>query len=408
MEKTKSRTVNQLLNIFLFYGIIYTIIDPLIPLISEKLKIGYDKIGLILLLASVASLLSTFISGRLCDRYDIKIVILIGMVVLFAGFILYSIYLTLIFFILTVVLFKTGSGIVDAGVHTYAAQLFYKNHSPLFLKLDLFWYIGAITGPILISAMLFLKLDTKYAFIFFAVIFLVMIIFFWKLGPHLFVRRTDENDSIQHTQYFGKKENTTFKILKNPIILFSCIALFLYVGMLTGLSTWLTTYFTFLNIPVSFGSVLLSFYWASSAIGVFLTGKFISRSNEISLLVIGSIVGAACVVLYTFLPVAYLKIAFLMLLAFCYASFFPLLTALAVHENPDASGSILGIIISASIVGTVVFQPLIGYMVQYFGKATINYTIFIAALIEIPVMIVLFKLLNKKYNIPISFFSKKL
>lgn len=178
MEKAKNRTVNLLLNIFIFYGIIYTIIDPLIPLISEKLKIGYDKIGLILLLASVASLLSTFISGKLCDRYNVKRIILIGLIVVLGGFVLYSIYLNLIFFILTVVLFRIGWGILDAGIHTYASQLFYKNHSPLFLKLDFFWYIGAIIGPIVISAMLFLKLDTKYAFIFFAVLFLMVIIFF--------------------------------------------------------------------------------------------------------------------------------------------------------------------------------------------------------------------------------------
>ena len=72
MEKAKNRTVNLLLNIFIFFGITGTIIDPLIPLMSEKLKIGYDKIGLILLLASVASLLSTFISGKLSDRYEKK------------------------------------------------------------------------------------------------------------------------------------------------------------------------------------------------------------------------------------------------------------------------------------------------------------------------------------------------
>ena len=160
MKKAKNRTVNLLLNIFIFYGIIFTIIDPLIPLISEKLKIGYDKIGLILLLASIASLLSTFISGKLCDRYNVKRIILVGLIALLGGFILYSIYLNLIFFILTVVLFRIGWGILDAGVHTYASQLSYKNHSPLFLKLDFFWYIGAIIGPIVISAMLFLKLDT--------------------------------------------------------------------------------------------------------------------------------------------------------------------------------------------------------------------------------------------------------
>jgi len=180
--------------------------------------------------------------------------------------------------------------------------------------------------------------------------------------------------------------------------------LFLYIGILTGISTWLTTYFTFLNIPVSFSSVLLSFFWVFSALGVFFAGKLITRSNEISLLVVGSIVGAASTVLYTFLPIVYLKIVFLMLLAFCYASFFPLLIALAVHENPGASGSILGTIISAAITGTIIFQPLIGYMAQYFGKATINYVIFVAALIEIPVVIVLFRLLNKKYNTRMEFF----
>ncbi|MCL5072346.1 MAG: MFS transporter [Actinobacteria bacterium] len=406
MGKAKNRTVNLLLNIFIFYGIIYTIIDPLIPLISEKLKIGYDKIGLILLFASVMSLFATFISGKLSDRYNIKRVILIGLIAVLGGFVLYSIYLNLIFFVLTVVLFRVGWGILDASVHTYASQLFYKDHSPLFLKLDFFWYVGAIIGPIVISAMLFLKLDTKYAFIFFAVSFLMMIIFFWKLCPRLYVRKTTEAESFQYRQDSSKKENNTFYISKNPIILLACISMFLYIGILSGLSAWLTTYFTFLNIPVSFGSVLLSFFWIFSALGVFLAGKLIKRSNEISLVIIGSILGAASISLYTFLPIVYLKIVFLMLIAFCYASFFPLLTALAVHENPDASGSILGIIISAAIAGTIIFQPLIGYMAQYFGKDTINYVIFIAALIEIPVVAVLFRLLNKKYNTRISFSYK--
>jgi fucose permease len=406
MEKAKNRTVNLLLNVFIFYGIIFTIIDPLIPLISEKLKIGYDKIGLILLMASFASLLSTFISGKLCDRYNLKTIILIGLIALLGGFILYSIYLSLVLFILTVILFRIGWGILDSGVHTYASQLFYKEHSPLFLKLDFFWYVGAIIGPIVISVMLFLKLDTRYAFIFFAVLFLVVIIFFWKLCPRMYVRKVNEVENIQYTQGSDKKENSTFKIFKNPVILFSCISLFLYVGILTGLSTWLTTYFTFLNIPVSFGSVLLSFFWIFSALGVFFAGKLITRSNEISLLVVGSIIGAGSTILYAFLPVVFLKIVFLMLLAFCYASFFPLLIALAVHENPGASGSILGTIISAAIMGTIIFQPLIGYMAQYFGKATINHVIFAAALIEVPIIIVLFKFLNKKYNTHISFSGK--
>ncbi|MCL4417687.1 MAG: MFS transporter, partial [Actinobacteria bacterium] len=244
------------------------------------------------------------------------------------------------------------------------------------------------------------------AFIFFAVLFLIVIIFFWKLSPNLYVGRPYEAESLKNKQGSIKKGNNTSYIFRNPIVMFACISMFLYIGILSGLSAWLTTYLTFLDIPVSLGSALLSFFWIFSAIGVFLAGKLIKRSNEISLIAIGSIAGAASIIFYTFLPILYLKIAFLMLIAFFYASFFPLLTALAVHEDPDTSGSILGTILSAAIMGTIVFQPLIGYMAQYFSKSAINYVLFTAAIIEIPIVMVLFRLLNKKYNTRFGFAHK--
>ena len=59
MDSSRIKTINLLFNIFIFYGISYSAIDPLIPILSERLKIGYDKIGLILLFSAVFTLFST-------------------------------------------------------------------------------------------------------------------------------------------------------------------------------------------------------------------------------------------------------------------------------------------------------------------------------------------------------------
>ncbi len=49
-----------------------TAIDPIIPRISEDLKIGFDKIGYIFLAGAVFSLIFTLISGRLSDKFNIS------------------------------------------------------------------------------------------------------------------------------------------------------------------------------------------------------------------------------------------------------------------------------------------------------------------------------------------------
>lgn len=394
MESDKIRTVNLLLNIFIFYGISLSAIDPLIPLLSEKLKIGYDKIGIILLITAVFSLISTYISGRLSDKYNIKKIILLGLLILFLGFLLFGIYLNLIIFIITLILFRLGQGILDSSVHSYTSHLYYRKHSPAFIKLDFYWYIGAIIGPSIISLFLFLKFDPKYAFLVFSFAFLVILIFFYKICPKENIRKSDPAEDNLNGENKG-----SFSILKKPIIIISCAAMFFYLGIFTGLSSWLTTYFTSLNIPVSYGSIILSFFWGFSALGVFIIGKLIRKNNDVTLLLFCCIIAVICTILYGFISILYLKLLFLMLQAVFYASFFPLLLSITVHEEPKYAGTISAYTISVAIAGSIIFQPLIGYFTQYIGKSSIIFIIMAAAIIEMVFISVLFRLASKKYKI---------
>lgn len=144
---------------------------------------------------------------------------------------------------------------------------------------------------------------------------------------------------------------------------------------------------------------ILSFFWGFSALGVFIISKLIRKNSDINLLLLCCIIAVISTILYGFIPVLYLKILFLLLQAIFYAAFFPLILSITVHENPQYSGAIIGFTISVGMIGSIIFQPLIGYLTQYVGKFSIIYVIVAAAIIEMVFTFVLFRLSSKKYKI---------
>lgn len=54
-----------------------------------------------------------------------------------------------------------------------------------------------------------------------------------------------------------------------------------------------------------------------------------------------------------------------MLQTIFFAALFPLLLSVVVHEDPGHTGTITGYTISSSITGSLIFQPLIGYITIY-------------------------------------------
>ena len=180
MNKESTNSLKIFFVIFIFFGIAYTIIDPLIPLISERLGIGYDRIGLILFASASISLVSTFLSGRFSDKYDIKKIIMTGIILTSAGFLIYGVFFSFLIFLLTVIFFRVGSGILDSSVHAYVSKRYPRRQSALFVKLDLFWYLGAITGPLAVSIFLYTGLNVSYVFLGFLAAIIIALFLFIK------------------------------------------------------------------------------------------------------------------------------------------------------------------------------------------------------------------------------------
>ena len=391
----KERTFRLFTYIFLIFGVSATAIDPLIPVISKKLEVGYDKIGLALFIGSIFSLLSTFISGKLSDRFDIKKITITGLLLLFFGYLLFGLHLNFIIFILVMILIRSGFSIIDTSMHSHAAKICSNNHTPIFLKLEIFWYLGAVIGPLLISANLFLKLDSKYTFLLFSFSFAILLVLFYKICP---TKEQFNKLEMSVEKSFSKDNNNKNKSvsIKNPVVIMISLVLFFYMGSIFGLSTWLTTYFSAFNMDISISSMILSFYWMLSVFGLLIARKILDRTNEITLLFFGCLLGTICITVFSFIPVLYIKIIFLMFQAIFFSIIFSLSTSISASENPSSVGTILGFNIAFAFAGPIVFQPILGYVAEYIGKDYIMYVVFTGTVLGLILAFILYRILNTR------------
>jgi len=153
--KTKRQTLITFYFIFILFGLSIITIDPLIPVISEQINVGFDRIGIALFAGSIAALLSNFIAGSLSDRLDIKKLVLFGLMLLSTGFVVFGTFLNYIMFIIVIILLRVGFGTIDTTIHSFSSKIFKKDISRVFIKLDIAWYFGAFLGPLVISVVLF-------------------------------------------------------------------------------------------------------------------------------------------------------------------------------------------------------------------------------------------------------------
>jgi len=377
--------------IFSIFGLAIMVIDPLIPVIAEKLDVGYDKIGIALFIGSIAVLFSTIVAGRLSDRFDIKKIIIFGLLLLLTGYLIFGIYFNYFIFTLVLILIRTGFGAIDTSIHAYIAKVPDNNTSRAFIILDMFFFIGAFLGPLFISAALFLDIDPKFVFLFLSAAFAISLIILYIYCPPV-----KPGNEIPARHNAINKTKPMFSIIKNPVILLCSLVLFLYLGSTFAFSSWLTTYFLAFKVHVALSSVFLSVYWLFSLVGLIAINQLVKKIKEVDILLWGCSLGAVFLIIFSLVPNIYLKTLMLSLLASAISGIFPLATSLVVQEEPGDSGTVLGFVIASSFSGTIAFQPIFGYVAEYYGEEKTVYIALAGVALGLIAVILLFKILKKR------------
>ncbi len=389
--KAKRQTLITFYYIYVLVGLSKVIIDPLIPIISKKIDVGFDKIGIALLIGSIITMLSNIISGRLSDRFDIKKLIFLGLIFLFVGFTLFGIYLNYIILIIVIILLRVGFGTVDTTLHSFSTKIYKKDISKIFLNLEIGWYTGAFLGLFTISLVLYFDFFISYLFFIIAFTYALSIIIFYRFCPK---KKIKKDKLLLKDRGFSWKKILYF--LKDSTVVISSFLLFFYMGSIMGLSTWMTTYFLSFGLKVAYSSSVLTLYWLFSIIGMIIIYKIISKIKEIIILFVGCLLGNLCLVLFSFIPNVFIKIVALAFQAIFYSGIFPLTTAITSQRDQKNSGAILGFMIAFAFAGSIVFQPIYGYVAEYLIKSYIAFISLGGAFIGLLFTFILFKIVCKK------------
>ncbi len=394
----KKHTLSIFYFIFIIFGL-SMVIDPLIPVIAEELQVGYDKIGIALFIGSITVLVSNIIVGRLSDRFDIKKIIICGLFLLITGFLIFGIYLNYFVFVIVIIIIRSGFGALDTAIHSYSSRFYLSNISRVFVLLDTFWFVGAFLGPILISISLFLDIDHKFVFFFLSLAFTISLAVLYRYCPSSVVKSKEPARNVSPKK---TKDKTVFSIIKDPVILLCALFLFLNLGATMGFSSWLTTYFLAFKISVALSSAFLSIYWFFSIVGLLVTNRLLKRLKEINILLWGCSIGVMCIIIFILVPNIYLKVLFLSIQAITVSGVFALTTSIAVQKKSRDSGTVLGFVIAGAFSGSIVFQPVFGYVAEYIGEERTALVALAGVVLGLVTVIILFRIIKKKESFQIK------
>lgn len=365
--------------LYFIVGLTGIAIRPLIPIVSEDLKIGLDMIGFMLSVMSFGFFISVILGGYLSDRYGTKLIILIGLVIsTMSSLGLGSSYIYFIL-LLSGLLIGIGRGMLFAGMNTHIINTYPERRGAMLLKLNQFFCLGMAVGPVIISINLFLKLDWRVPFIIFFFIYLIITSIFLR-NKVIEDRKNFKKKSIKNFYKKNTKKASSLSekiylkeylhLFKNPVIVLSGLLLIFFGGSVVPFSTWFTTYFSSLGVEVKVSSLGLSLYWLSVTAGVKIKQIVLNFLKEHKIVLLGCLLNTIFMIIITFSANVIVKITASVIMGLSLGGFTALITSLATSQKPKLSGFISGYILGMLSLGNMIFQPFIGYISERFGRGS--------------------------------------
>jgi FHS family L-fucose permease-like MFS transporter len=324
------------------------VVGTLVGFARHQYALSAAMAGLLPFLGFIAYGILSVPTGVMADRLGRKFVLLTGLTLTLAGFLVPEISISRYVFLLVAILL-VGSGITMMQVagnpimrdvsaeNRYARNLTFAQ----FIKA-----LGSLSGPLLTAWVV--AQWTRLFPLYVAVI--VTAIASLALLP---VTEKKAESAGRATL------SASFALLKDSYVLAMVFGLFLYVGAEVGMNSWIATY-----LSTQFGFDIRS--WATVGIGVFFFALMVGRALASLVLnwleakkffLMTSVI--ACIgILGLFLHInAAVAVGSILLIGVAFASVFPLIFSILIESLPHKSNELSGLMCMAIVGGSI--MPLI-------------------------------------------------
>lgn len=349
-------------------GLTVGLVGPLVPFIARNLNVGLDRIGVAISFSVIAIFAVSLILNNFIDVLGYKIVLLSGLIMVSAGCLGIFLSGAYWFFVLSLVFYQMGNGILSITIFSIIGELRFEKKSLRILQTTIFYTLGNIFVLLIVSLFTAFKMSWQYIFLGFAVIQLMLGFFLIRL------KIPKENKLNKKSGNLIKNLlKIDIKIISNSFFIIIVVMALLYSAVIDTFFTWFTSYFESLNVEVSRSSLFLVVYTISLLAGLIIKSQIQKRMEERKLLLWGIFLSFVFMILIFFIGNLVIKNIILFFYGICITGNFSFLIIISMGLGPQHSASIVTYIHAAAYLGSIVFQYLSGFTTEHFSKNSVFY-----------------------------------
>lgn len=340
---------------FIALGIASSIVGPTLSDLTASVNLQLADAGILRALRQAGSFAAILIGGRLLDRFDWRFVLIPGIALLALGLIGSAYSGSLVLALAAFAITGIGSGLVDVAPNYIVGALYAAGASAVLAALHTFYGLGASAGPMVVDWAVG-RQDWHIAYVVAAgSCVAVGLLFLPRPAP---VERRSPARSSSGAPVRARQGIHWLALA--PLMLM----IFLYNGAGSGMGDWLFTHMRLVgNADQETASRITSLYWLALTGGRILSIFLLSRLGNARVLggaLSLATVGAALLLLAR--PQIGLAALGVALVGLGFAPVFPVVIALGGQQQPEARGTVTGILSGAAAVGGMLIPVVQGWI----------------------------------------------
>lgn len=338
---------------FISLGLPDSMLGAAWPTMQGALGLPLSAAGMISMIISGGTILSSILSGKLINRFGTGKLTLISVLMTAVALFGFSIGGNYVWLCLMAAPLGLGAGAVDAALNHFVALHYAARHMNW---LHCFWGVGAMSGPIIMSVMLSTTgaWQNGYRAVAgiqsFLVIFLVLALPLW--------RSFQAASPVEKTAGARPKQKLwQIKGLKPALLGFFC-----YCALETTVGLWGASYLVQVRgVAKQTAAGWISVYYLGITLGRLVNGFLSARWSSRTLIRLGQGLITAGVLLLIVSPAGWLILIGFICIGMGCAPIYPSM----LHETPNRFGAenssrLMGIQMASAYLGTTLVPPAVG------------------------------------------------
>lgn len=362
---------------FISLGLPDSLLGSAWPVMYQELETSVSVAGIISMIISAGTIVSSLNSDRLNTRFGTGKVTAVSVLTTAVALFGFSISHSFWALCLWGIPYGLGAGSVDAALNNYVALHYKARHMSW---LHCMWGVGCSTGPVVMSwAISHLNWNKGYLIISIFQIVLTLVLFLslplWQKPAGA----AEEDTSVPAERSFSS-------LIRVPGVKEVLICFFCYCAVESTAGMWAASYCTlFRGIDAQRAASWASLFYIGITIGRFICGFVTMKLNDQNMIRLGQFFIAVGAVLMLLPFGDSLLFIGLILIGLGCAPIYPSI----IHETPanfgaDLSQGIIGIQMAFAYVGTCLMPPVFGVLGQHISFGL--YPVFLMAILILMVV----------------------